>query len=103
MAAVIGRNQLARLLEGWVAGEGALHARLTGRLRALVRSGTLPMPCATSFAQAAERGGVALLPGPTFSCADALDDFLRISYAPPLPDVLRGLRRAADAWRAFTC
>lgn len=64
MAAVIGRNQLARLLEGWVAG---------------------------------------LLPGPTFSCADALDDFLRISYAPPLPDVLRGLRRAADAWRAFTC
>ena len=63
----------------------------------------LPMPCATSFAQAAERAGVALLPGPTFSCADALDDFLRISYAPPLPDVLRGLRRAADAWRAFTC
>jgi DNA-binding GntR family transcriptional regulator len=42
MAAVIGRNQLARLLEGWVAADGALHARLTDRLRALVRSGTLP-------------------------------------------------------------
>ncbi|HEX3751290.1 MAG TPA: PLP-dependent aminotransferase family protein, partial [Streptosporangiaceae bacterium] len=42
MAAVIGRSQLARLLEGWGAGEGALHTRLTGRLRALVRSGDLP-------------------------------------------------------------
>ncbi|MGH3164450.1 MAG: PLP-dependent aminotransferase family protein, partial [Trebonia sp.] len=42
MAAVIGRNQLARMLDGWAAGDGALHARLTDRLRALVRSGTLP-------------------------------------------------------------
>ena len=42
MAAVIGRSQLARLLEGWVAGEGALHTRLTGRLRALVWAGDLP-------------------------------------------------------------
>ena len=41
MAAVIGRSQLARLLEGWVAGEGALHTRLTGRLRALVWAGEL--------------------------------------------------------------
>src|SRR6201995_4178125 len=42
VASVIGRSQLARLLEGWVAGEGALHTRLTGRLRALVWSGQLP-------------------------------------------------------------
>jgi DNA-binding transcriptional MocR family regulator len=62
----------------------------------------LPAPCATAFAQAADRGGVALLPGPTFSCADGLDDHLRISFAPPLPDVLTGLQRAAAAWRAFT-
>jgi DNA-binding transcriptional MocR family regulator len=62
----------------------------------------LPLPCATAFAQAAERAGVALLPGPTFSCVDGLDDYLRISFAQPLPDVLRGLQRTAEAWRAFT-
>jgi DNA-binding transcriptional MocR family regulator len=61
----------------------------------------LPAPCATAFAQAAERAGVALLPGPTFSCVDGLDDYLRISFALPLPDVVRGLRRTAEAWRAF--
>lgn len=60
----------------------------------------LPMPCATSFAQAAERGGVALLPGPTFSCADALDDFLRISYAPP-PSANTRYRRLSPRLR--TC
>ena len=62
----------------------------------------LPAPCATAFAQAAGRAGVALLPGPTFSCADGLDDYLRISFAPPLPDVLSGLHRVAAAWSAFT-
>jgi DNA-binding transcriptional MocR family regulator len=62
----------------------------------------LPGPGATAFAQAADRAGVALLPGPTFSCADGLDDHLRISFAPPLPDVLTGLHRVAAAWQAFT-
>ncbi|HEY2519361.1 MAG TPA: PLP-dependent aminotransferase family protein [Streptosporangiaceae bacterium] len=62
----------------------------------------LPLPGATAFAQAADRAGVALLPGPTFSCADGLDDHLRISFAPPLPEVLAGLRRVAAAWQAFT-
>jgi DNA-binding transcriptional MocR family regulator len=62
----------------------------------------LPGPGATAFAQAADRAGVALLPGPTFSCADGLDDYLRISFAPPLPDVLAGLDRVAAAWQAFT-
>jgi DNA-binding transcriptional MocR family regulator len=62
----------------------------------------LPGPGATAFAQAADRAGVALLPGPTFSCADGLDDHLRISFAAPLPDVLTGLHRAAAAWQAFT-
>jgi DNA-binding transcriptional MocR family regulator len=61
----------------------------------------LPGPGATAFAQAADRAGVALLPGPTFSCADGLDDHLRISFAPPLPDVLAGLHRVAAAWQAF--
>jgi DNA-binding transcriptional MocR family regulator len=62
----------------------------------------LPAPGATAFAQAADRAGVALLPGPTFSCADGLDDHLRISFAPPLPDVLSGLHRLAAAWPLFT-
>jgi DNA-binding transcriptional MocR family regulator len=62
----------------------------------------LPLPCATAFAQAADRAGVAVLPGPTFSCADGLEDHLRISFAPPLPEVLGGLRRVAAAWQAFT-
>jgi DNA-binding transcriptional MocR family regulator len=62
----------------------------------------LPRPGATAFAQAAGRAGVALLPGPTFSCADGLDDHLRISFAPPLPEVLCGLGRVAAAWQAFT-
>ena len=62
----------------------------------------LPVSGATAFAQAADRAGVALLPGPTFSCADGLDDYLRISFAPPLPDVLSGLDRLAVAWHAFT-
>jgi DNA-binding transcriptional MocR family regulator len=61
----------------------------------------LPRPGATAFAQAAGRVGVALLPGPTFSCADGLDDHLRISFAPPLPEVLDGLDRLAAAWRSF--
>ncbi len=62
----------------------------------------LPAPGATAFAQAADRAGVALLPGPTFSCADGLDDHLRISFAPPPPDVLCGLHRLAAAWQTFT-
>jgi DNA-binding transcriptional MocR family regulator len=62
----------------------------------------LPRPGATAFAQAAGRAGVALLPGPTFSCVDGLDDQLRNSFAPPLPEVLCGLGRVAAAWQAFT-
>jgi DNA-binding transcriptional MocR family regulator len=84
---------VAELLPGWrferPAGGASLWVRLPG-------------PGATAFAQAAGRAGVALLPGPTFSCADGLDDYLRISFAPPLPDVLSGLHRAAAAWSAFT-
>jgi DNA-binding transcriptional MocR family regulator len=84
---------VAELLPGWrferPAGGASLWVRLPG-------------PGATAFAQAAGRAGVALLPGPTFSCADGLDDHLRISFAPPLPDVLTGLHRVAAAWQAFT-
>lgn len=61
----------------------------------------LPVARATAFAQRAERAGVALLPGPTFSCGDGLDDHLRVGYAAPLADVVAGLQRLAGAWRDF--
>jgi DNA-binding transcriptional MocR family regulator len=85
-------NTVAELLPEWQfhlpAGGASLWVRL-------------PSACATAFAQFAERAGVAVLPGPTFSCVDGLDDHLRISFAPALAEVLRGVHRLADAWRAF--
>lgn len=84
---------VAELFPQWRFGQPAGGASLWVRL---------PAPGATAFAQAAGRAGVALLPGPTFSCADGLDDHLRISFAPPRPDVLCGLHRLAAAWQAFT-
>jgi DNA-binding transcriptional MocR family regulator len=61
----------------------------------------LPAPRATAFVQRAERAGVVLLPGPTFSCADGLDDHLRVGFAAPVDDVAVGLHRLAEAWRDF--
>ncbi|BCB75265.1 PLP-dependent aminotransferase family protein [Phytohabitans flavus] len=58
----------------------------------------LPGDSAQSFAQRAERAGVRLLPGPTFSCVDGLDDHLRIGFARPLEEVLAGVRRLARVW-----
>jgi DNA-binding transcriptional MocR family regulator len=59
----------------------------------------LPTATATSFAERAERAGVAVLAGPTFSCRDQLDDHLRISYAAPVDRVLEGVSRLAATWR----
>src|ERR1700760_3357718 len=84
---------MAELLPDWHLQRPAGGASLWARL---------PPPRAAPVAQAADRAGVALLPGPTFSCADGLDDHLRISFAPPLPEVLCGLARIAAAWHAFT-
>jgi DNA-binding transcriptional MocR family regulator len=61
----------------------------------------LPVARATAFAQRAERAGVSVLPGPTFSCADALDDHLRIGYAGAVHDVIMGIERLAEVWRTF--
>jgi DNA-binding transcriptional MocR family regulator len=61
----------------------------------------LPFGSATAFAQRAERDGVLLLPGSTFSSADGLDDHLRIAY-PNTPEyTLRGIERLAATWRAY--
>lgn len=59
----------------------------------------LPAPVATTVVQRAERLGVRLLPGPTFSCIDAYDDHLRISFAGDQDQLLAGLHALAGAWR----
>jgi DNA-binding transcriptional MocR family regulator len=57
---------------------------------------------ATALAEIAGRGGVDVLPGPTFSCRDDLDGWVRVSFAVP-PDVLRaGLTRLAAAWTSVS-
>lgn len=60
----------------------------------------MPSGSATALAQRAEQSGVRFLPGPTFSASDSLDDYVRISYAVPTPDVERGIELIARAWRA---
>lgn len=58
----------------------------------------LPEVGATALAQRAERRGVRLLPGPTFSVDDRLDDFVRISYAND-PELTRvGIELLATTW-----
>jgi DNA-binding transcriptional MocR family regulator len=54
---------------------------------------------ATSLVQRAERLGVQLLPGPTFSCVDAFDDHLRIGFAADHDQLVAGIRMLAEAWR----
>jgi DNA-binding transcriptional MocR family regulator len=55
---------------------------------------------ATTFAERAGRSGVDVLAGPTFSCADALDGWLRVAFAAPEVVVADGLHRLADLWHA---
>jgi len=58
----------------------------------------LPRPGATAFAQRAERHGVRLLPGTTFSSADRFDDHVRLSYAGPPDLTRRGVELLAEVW-----
>jgi DNA-binding transcriptional MocR family regulator len=53
---------------------------------------------ATTFAERAGRAGVDVLPGPTFSCRDGLDNWLRVGYAAPLDVLEKGLHRLAEVW-----
>lgn len=62
----------------------------------------LPVAKATAFAQRADREGVRVLPGPTFSCSDGLDDHLRIAFTGPNEVTTRGIELLAEAWAAFT-
>jgi len=60
----------------------------------------LPAAVATSFAHRAERYGVRVLPGSTFSIHDSLDDHLRISYAGAPAYTERGVALMAQCWNA---
>lgn len=61
----------------------------------------MPVARATAFAQRAARDGVRLLPGPTFSSSDGLDDHMRISYANPSAVTARGIALMAQTWQTF--
>jgi DNA-binding transcriptional MocR family regulator len=61
----------------------------------------LPRPSATAFTQFAARQRVLLLPGPTFSASEALDDHVRLSFAAPTGVVVDGATRLATVWKRF--
>ncbi len=61
----------------------------------------LPPGCsATTLAERAGRAGVDVLAGPTFSCRDELDGWLRIAFAEPLDVVQIGLDRLVAVWQS---
>lgn len=62
----------------------------------------LPSPGAIAFAQRAERSGVLVLPGPTFSTVDGLDDFIRISYGGDPAMLPLAVSILAETWRRFS-
>jgi DNA-binding transcriptional MocR family regulator len=61
----------------------------------------LPAARATAFAQRADRDGVRVLPGPTFSASDSLDDHLRIAFTGPNDVTIRGIELLARTWEVF--
>ncbi|AIJ26158.1 transcriptional regulator, GntR family with aminotransferase domain protein [Amycolatopsis methanolica 239] len=62
----------------------------------------LPSPCAVTFAELAQRHGVAVLPGPVFSANEGQESRLRVPFS-ARPSVLdAGVQRLAQAWREMT-
>ena len=61
----------------------------------------LPTGSATAFAQRAERDGVLILPGPTFSSSDGLDEYVRIAFPGSPEYTSRGIESLARTWRSF--
>jgi DNA-binding transcriptional MocR family regulator len=57
-----------------------------------------PGHSATVLAEKAGRNGIDLLPGPTFSCEDALDDCVRLAFAAPADVLVAGIDRLAEVW-----
>jgi DNA-binding transcriptional MocR family regulator len=86
------RAQLARRLPDWdvppVPGGQTLWARL-------------PHGDGTSFAQAALRHGVAVLPGTGLDASGQSQDYLRLHFLAPPDDLTEAVRRLAGAWHAY--
>jgi DNA-binding transcriptional MocR family regulator len=56
---------------------------------------------ATTLAEKAARAGVDLLPGPTFSCENALDGCLRLAFSAPPGVIEAAVERLAAVWRGM--
>jgi DNA-binding transcriptional MocR family regulator len=86
------RAQLARHLPGWdappVPGGQTLWVRL-------------PYGDGTSFAQAALRQRVAVLPGGGLDASGQSQDYLRLPFLAPPDDLSEAVRRLAAAWRGY--
>ena len=86
------RAELARRLPDWAA------PPVTGGQTLWVR---LPYGDGTSFAQAALRHGIAVLPGSGLDAAGQCQDHLRLHFVAPPGVLTEAVRRLAEAWRAY--
>jgi len=86
------RAQLARHLPSWdappVPGGQTLWVRL-------------PYGDGTSFAQAALRQRVAVLPGSGLDASGQSQDYLRLPFIAPPDELTEAVKRLAEAWRAY--
>ena len=96
-------DQLARLVEQREVLLGALTEHLpTWRW---IRPGgglavwcELPSGSAVALADAAERAGVGVTPGPLFAAEGGLDRFVRIPWTRPAPELVAAVERLAPVW-----
>ncbi|MEV6556849.1 PLP-dependent aminotransferase family protein [Nocardia sp. NPDC051756] len=86
------RAELARLLPDWVVPEVAGGQTLWVRL---------PYGDGTSFAQAALRHGVAILPGSGLDSTGGSADHVRLHFLHPTETLTEAARRLTEAWRTY--
>jgi DNA-binding transcriptional MocR family regulator len=86
------RAQLARRLPAWDV------PRVQGGQTLWVR---LPHGDGTSFAQAAQRHGVAVLPGSGLDASGQSQEYLRLHFLATPDDLTEAARRLATAWRTY--
>lgn len=58
----------------------------------------LPRPGAGALADAAERHGVGITPGPVFAAEGGLDRFVRLPWTRPADELVRAVDRLASVW-----
>ncbi|MFB8276258.1 aminotransferase-like domain-containing protein [Nocardia colli] len=86
------RAELARLLPDWTVPEVAGGQTLWVRL---------PYGDGTSFAQAALRHGVAILPGSGLDSTGGSADHIRVHFLHPAETLTEAARRLTEAWRTY--